>query len=267
MENLVAPKHVQSLWIGEQFSNVEKLCIQSFLDHGHEFHLYTYQDIKNIPAGTKIFDANEIMKEESIFRYKDGWAKGSVSGFADVFRLLLIKNRGGWWVDMDIICLKYLDLTSDLIFCTSNEGEYGSVVNNCIFKAPIDHFFMDYCLDKINQIDLQNMDFGLAGPFLFQQTIKDLKLQENALEYDFFNPINWKNVGELILEDRSNLSKYKELVRPIFKPQTMPGRRITENSYTLHLWNEVWKNYQYDKNKRYSESSIFEKLKKKHGIK
>lgn len=44
---------IQSLWIGDQLSKVEELSISSYLNHGNEYHLYTYGDIKNIPKGLK----------------------------------------------------------------------------------------------------------------------------------------------------------------------------------------------------------------------
>ncbi|MCX2575916.1 capsular polysaccharide synthesis protein [Pedobacter sandarakinus] len=257
---------VQSLWIGGQLSNVEKLCIQSFIDHGHEFHLYTYEEMKDLPVGTKLCDANEIMPEQEIFRYKHGWAKGSVSGFADVFRLKLIQKKGGWWVDMDIICLKKLDQADDDLFCSSYEGEYGSLVNNCIFKLHSNSPFIKTCLDYIQKIDLENMDFGLAGPFLFQKVVRELELSDQVKPFQAFNPISWKNIGELVLDRRSSSARLKEHLRPFMKASTMPGRRITEQSYTLHLWNEVWKNSSFDKNGVYSKNSLFEKLKKKHQI-
>ena len=40
---------IQSLWIGNTLSNVEKLCINSYIKNGHEFDLYTYGEIDNIP--------------------------------------------------------------------------------------------------------------------------------------------------------------------------------------------------------------------------
>ncbi|PTR01273.1 capsular polysaccharide synthesis protein [Mucilaginibacter yixingensis] len=257
---------VQSLWIGGQLSKVEQLCIQSFLDHGHEFHLYAYEDIKNAPARTQVIDASNIMPASSIFRYKAGWAKGSVSGFADVFRVMMVLKNGGWWVDMDMICLKKLDFKNDFVICSSYEGEYDQLVNNCIFKCPQQHPFLQYCLDEIKKIDLENMDFGLAGPFLFQRAIKNLGLEEQVSPYQIFNPIAWKNVSELVLGQLSPANKIKEQLRPIFKPATMPGRKISDSSYTVHFWNEVWKNCNLDKNGTYGSSSLFEKLKRKHGI-
>jgi len=259
-------QQIQSLWIGGNLSKVERLCIQSFLDHGHEFHLYAYEEINNLPKGAKLLDARSIMPEDSIFRYKDGWAKGSVSGFADVFRLLMVQKHGGWWVDMDIICLKKFDFESDTVFCTSSEGEYGSILNNCAFKLPTNSIFIESCLSEISNLDLNNMAFGKAGPFLFQSKVKELNLEKYAMPYEYFNPINWKNVGELILGKMSNKDKIKEILRPILRPNTMTGRKISAHSYTIHLWNEVWNTAGFDKNGTYKKDSLFEKLKRKHHI-
>ena len=38
-----------------------------------------------------------------IFRYRDN---GSYAGFANFFRYELLRKRGGWWVDLDTICLR-----------------------------------------------------------------------------------------------------------------------------------------------------------------
>jgi len=267
MENGINNKCVQSLWIGGQLSKVEQLCVQSFIDNGHEFHLYAYEEIKNAPKAAQIFDARTIIGEDAIFKYKTGWGKGSVSGFADLFRLLMLQKNGGWWVDMDIICLKPLDLKQDIVVCSSYEGEYGPLVNNCVVKAPLNSVLINYCLNEIAAIDLKTMSFGLAGPFLFQKAVKELNLQSDVVPYQYFNPIAWKNVGELILGDMSAKNKVKELLRPVFKPETMPGRKITKESYTIHFWNEIWNAGKLDKNGQYRASCLFEKLKRKHGIK
>lgn len=267
MENGINNNVIQSLWIGGQLSKVEQLCIQSFIDHGHEFHLYAYEEIKNAPKATRIFDARDIAAENTIFKYEDGWGKGSVSGFADLFRLLLIQKKGGWWVDMDVICLKEFDFTTDTVFCSSYEREYGNLANNCVFKCPAESPFVNYCIDEIAKIDLKTMSFGLAGPFLFQKAVKELELKNKLVPYNYFNPIAWKNVGELILGKMGTVDKLKELVRPFTKPATMHGRKITKDSNAVHFWNEVWRSSHFDKNETYSASSLFEKLKRKHGIK
>ena len=41
---------IQSLWIGNEISNIEKLCINSYIKNGHAFHLYAYNDIEGVPS-------------------------------------------------------------------------------------------------------------------------------------------------------------------------------------------------------------------------
>src|SRR5690625_7959918 len=98
---------IQGLWIDGELSAMEELCIRSFLANGHEFHLYTYGDVPNAPSGATVRDAREILPEDRIFRCEGGvFGKGSLTGFADIFRYQLLFDRVGWWVDMDVICLK-----------------------------------------------------------------------------------------------------------------------------------------------------------------
>ena len=259
-------QNIQSLWIGGQLSAVERLCIQSFLDHGHDFHLYTYEGIHNAPEKAILHDAREIIPENEIFKNTAGWGEGSVSGFADLFRLKLIQTKGGWWVDMDVICLKRFDFNDELILCSSYEDEYGQLANNCVFKAPRNSLFISCCLDELANINLKTMPFGTAGPFLFQKIVKDLYLESHVSNYWNFNPISWKNVKPIILGYMTSKEKVKELLRPYTKPKTMAGRKIPSSAYAVHFWNEVWKAGKLDKNGNYPTQSIFEKLKRKHNI-
>ena len=67
---------VQSLWIGPSLSVMERLVIRSFLDHGHSFHLYTYDEVGSIPAGTVVRPAAEILPVEEVYRCRRGYGRG-----------------------------------------------------------------------------------------------------------------------------------------------------------------------------------------------
>jgi len=112
---------IQSLWIGQGITNNERLCMRSFLHHGHSFHLYVYEPITGIPAGVEIRDANEIIPAEKVFRD----LRGTYASFADWFRLKLLYQRGGWWVDTDVVCLQPFDETDD--YCFSSETHYNRI--------------------------------------------------------------------------------------------------------------------------------------------
>ena len=42
------------------------------------------------------------------------------------------------------------------------------------------------------------------------------------------------------------------------------GNVDLSESYTVHLWNEMWRRYNFNKNKTYDENCLFEKLKAKY---
>ena len=92
---------VNGLWIGN-LDNIQILSINSFLKQGHIYRLWLYdKNIENIPKGVEICDANTILHNTYIFKH---WS-GNLATFADLFRFKLLYLYGGWWVDLDLICL------------------------------------------------------------------------------------------------------------------------------------------------------------------
>ena len=129
---------VASLWIGKPLTAVERLCITSFLANGHPFHLYVYEEIGNIPAETTIRDAREILPENKVFSQSYDGGSNSITGFSDMFRYELLLKHGGWWVDMDVICLRPLDFPEEIVFGNHDEGG----IMNTIIKFPSGHPLM-----------------------------------------------------------------------------------------------------------------------------
>ena len=85
---------------------MEQMSIQSFIHHGHEYHLYVYDEVEGIPAGTKIKDANRVLPDSDIFSKTATKTAGYVT-FSNLFRYQLLKDIGGWWVDLDVVCLQH----------------------------------------------------------------------------------------------------------------------------------------------------------------
>ena len=77
---------IQTLWIGKELSELESLCILSYIKNGYDFHLYAYNEISNVPEGCIIMDANSILDESEVFCYNVGHGKGSFSAFSNIFR-------------------------------------------------------------------------------------------------------------------------------------------------------------------------------------
>jgi mannosyltransferase OCH1-like enzyme len=124
-------KVVQGLWIGDELSLLEQLSIKSFLANGHEYHLYVYDDIKNIPEGTIVKEANEIIDSSEIYKNTYFSVAFGYLGFSDYFRVKLIYDKGGFWADTDIVCLKHFDFEEDYVF--TPEVLYLSVLKIAFF--------------------------------------------------------------------------------------------------------------------------------------
>jgi len=95
----------QSFWWGEPLSPYEWLSLKSFVDCGHDFDLYSFDPHIAVPAQVRVRDAAELAGRAEFFVYEQGFGKGSTAGFANLFRYILLAERGGWWVDTDVVCL------------------------------------------------------------------------------------------------------------------------------------------------------------------
>ncbi len=92
---------IGTLWVGDTLSWLEELCLQSFLDHGHEVVLFKYDDVANVPAGVRVENAADILPADKIIRHAK---TGSPAYHADVFRLHMLKNTDYIWADTDAFC-------------------------------------------------------------------------------------------------------------------------------------------------------------------
>ncbi len=138
---------VNGLWIG-QLSPLEQRCLKSFVAQGHPYHLYTYEPIDSVPAGVTLQDASQILPQSQVFRNQNGKGKGSLAAFSDLFRYKLLLERGGWWVDTDVFCLKPFDFTAPYVF-----GAEDKPVASGVLKMPRGCELAQRCYEMAARID------------------------------------------------------------------------------------------------------------------
>ena len=231
---------IQGLWIGNELSVMEQLAVASFLHHGHEYHLYVFEEVKNVPAGAIVKDGNEILPSSRIFQYKQ---QPSYSGFSNFFRYKLLLERGGWWVDMDTICLKPFDFVHEYVF--SSEFAMGQeFINSGICKAPAGSAAMAYTWGICDTKDPEKVVWGETGPRLMSAAVKMFGLEKYKQPPDTFCPIGYAD-WERVLQPGADL-------------------KITDRTYAIHLWNERWRAAGRDKNAAYHEDCFYEQLKKQY---
>lgn len=218
---------------------MERLSASSFVQNGHEFHLYSYQDI-SVPDGVKLKDAREILSKDEIFCYGEnaGRSKGSFSAFSNLFRYELLFKKGGFWTDLDVICLKHFDFVEPYVFGREPDGKIGAA----IFKAPAGSDFLQFCIDKCRSKDLHSVKYTEIGPMLVTQAVMTFKLYKFVKDPKTFYPLDWRHFADVI------------------SPEIYIEHRT---SYAFHLWHEMWRKSGVDKNVQYPSNCLYEIFKKK----
>lgn len=216
---------VHGLWIGKHLSVIELLCIHSFLHKGHEFHLWLYDQLETpLPAGTIVENANLIIASDQVFCYKNknqfGHGKGSYAGFSDIFRYKLLHEHGGWWTDMDVVCLAPLDFDAPYVFRTHHDFP---MVGN-IMKCPPNSSLMRNCYQNASScVDENNADWNLPIRILNDE-VESLRLSPYII--NFSNQDSWRYIRNLLYRNP----------------------RIPAEWKVLHLVNEEWRRNKINKN-------------------
>ena len=157
-------------------SPYEIMSIRSFLVNGHGFDLYSYDPGLTVPDGCKLLDASTILPRENVIFYPTDPGKGSVSQFSNTFRYKLLYEKGGWWVDMDVVC------QTDRLPSGTYEFGYqddGNEICTAVIKMPARDDLMHRCLTKAVETG-SNAVWGQTGPVLFTHEISKAGLEHHA---------------------------------------------------------------------------------------
>lgn len=232
---------IGTLWIGPRLSAMEQLSLTSFVQNGHEVDLYTYGDVANVPEGVTVRDGNEILPASMIFVYRE---QRSYSGFSNYFRYRMLLERGGAWADTDMVALRPFDFDSDHVF--SSEISRGSQwVNTGFIQAPAGSPAIQRAWDLCSAKDPSQIVWGETGPTLFRHVIESLGMQNHVLPPEAFCPIPYPLWQSLLDPD---------------------APALPSNAMAVHLWNEMWRRNDKDKDAEYDPRCVYEQLKARYGV-
>jgi glycosyltransferase involved in cell wall biosynthesis len=249
---------VHGLWIGERLSNLGLLTIHSFLRQGHEFHLWLYDDLQTaLPKNVILENAEAILPRTRIFRRREidpetGVGRGSLGLFSDLFRYKLLFEKGGWWVDMDVTCLRPFNFQTDYVFRPHRVGVVGNIM-----KCPRRSMLMKMTYEQVEREVNENSPWLLANRTLSGNILR-LKLDR------FLHP------------DICNQESWLDAIKPLIDSDCP----LPETWYAIHWINEMWRTLQANggmyKGHRYvdvipnqenpPENSTLSRLYREHGL-
>jgi hypothetical protein len=201
---------INFFWIGDRFSKMCQLSLKSFLDNDHKVILWVYDDVKNVPDGVCIKNANEILDSSKIFTYKGNGdcRNGSYGGFSDIFRYHLIQKVGGWYCDTDVVCLKNFTQIPDQEYVIRPHSSTKCVAN--IFKAPKNNNFLKRCIERTeNEID--DFNFNWINPLIIlNECVEEFSYQKYIVSKNLFGNDNLTDLIQMLDIPFKNKLKFPE---------------------------------------------------------
>jgi len=228
---------IQSLWIGPKLSTMERLSIASFLALGHPVHVYTYDELERVPPGTVLQGANAILPESEVFVQQNGIAKGSYAPFSDLFRYKLLLEKGGWWVDLDVVALRPFQFDRQYVF----GYERPAVVGNAVLRAPAGCELLQRCYQEADRLR-GGAEWTETGPRLLTRTVAELGLSWATEPRVAFQPVHARRIQRFV----------------------KPGGTLSRRTYAAHLVRHVWRWSKLDPDGRFPPDCVYEKLKQRY---
>lgn len=237
---------IGTLWVGAELSWLEQLCLKSFLDHGHEVVLFTYDDVARVPDGVKIEDANSIFPADKIIRHA---RTGSPAYHADVFRLHMLQKTDYIWADTDAFCVQPWDIRGKHFHGWISDKT--PQVNNGVLRLPKTSKTLKEMLkftsdevpippwyseekqtelaalkDKGDGVHVSLLPWGVWGPDALTWFLNTTGEIKHSREGHVIYPIPFKIAGSVLNPNRIQHTR----------------ARIKEDTLSIHFWGRRFRN-------------------------
>jgi hypothetical protein len=250
------------LWVRGDLSRMELLSVRSFLAHGHVVHLYTYEPPANAPAAVEIFDADAIVPRH-LAPERPGlpFTGGTMGSFSDYFRYHLLLARGGWWSDLDVVCLRPWQLDESALTASTEEFSTGLIANGFVLRFPPGHPVAAACVAALHDVDLATVGIDRTGPQLLDSILTEQSRRDLIFPRTVFAPVPW-NASDRLLQPFWRFFSPGELKNRLRRPHL--SSRFSPATLAVHLWNETWRHAGRDKNAIYPRTCLYERLQRRY---
>lgn len=211
------------------------MSLKSFTSCGCIVHLYSYDDINVDINNVVLIDAQKILPKSAMYKYEDG----SISAFSNTFRFSLLYQKGGIWSDLDVICIKRVDIEKPIAISSEARPDGSRIPTTHFLKMPKNSLVAHKCL-KLTETYKTKVVNGVVkwgvGPKVINAIVTELNLASCLLdpeETSLCGPLNYKMLF------------------------THASVTIPERTFVVHMWQEMWRKDTIVE----EESSFFSKIK------
>ena len=217
------------LWIEGDLPELQLTCLKSWLKHGYNVNLHSYTPEQ---ITFKHDNVNIIKEEDDRFGSQHGNLPES-----DFWRFNYLYNNGGTWIDFDMFMLK--KLPKDEIIISSEHCRKNGVFSRPDTDRTADIGIMRF--PKCDPILLQTMNKirnsramvrNISYMKIFQKLVEEHEYYKKFIsEPKCYCPISWAFAKDIYYEKDTGGEKFG-IVQPNLA-------QIKEESYTIHLWNNI----------------------------
>jgi hypothetical protein len=200
--------------------------------------MFSYQRV-DVPQGVSNVDAGSVIEIGELERYP------GIETFSDVFRYELLFKQGGWWADVDVVCLT--DRLPDASRAWAEEEP--GVINNAILRFPDGDPIVGRLAKSARDVAGRSERWGATGPHLASDILRACEPVERAGSTREFYPLHWLEAPRLLLPEQTN-----EVERQI------------KGALFVHLWANVFRDIGIDLNSEPPRGSFMHGLMKAHAF-
>ena len=262
--------HIAMLWVEGPLSYVEQLCVQSFLDAGHEVTLYHYGQVDRVPNGATLEHGSAILDRDNFIAHG---RTGSMALFSDVFRYhMLTKLDRTIWADTDAYCMRpfttktghFYGWESDhhinggvLGFPQDSEALAGLLeMSDDEYSIPF--WYSDGAKAKLqaqadagNPVHVSDLPWGVWGPHAVTAWVHRTGEDKYAFEREVLYPVPFQNRRHMVNG----------------RKRAMAEKWLTDKTLSIHLYGRRIRQFLASReNGLPDEGGLIDHLLKKHGI-
>lgn len=204
-------KKIHYIWLGKNKKpNIMDICINSWREKLNDYEIIEWNE-ENLDF------YNEIEKNRFL---KECYKKGLWAFLSDYFRVKVLYENGGIYLDSDMQIIKNLDpfLKDRVFFGMEDNKQISAGIIGCEKNSEIMKKILDFYKEKIWNCNYYTI------PAIIQNILKS--------EYGF-------EEGKLELKYGIKLYPY-EYFYPYHYTEEFEYNKITENTFGIHWWGKSW---------------------------